>query len=54
MNWIDKCNQADEFATIGNGKISCLLCADDLILLLQNLAFSPHYIGLQLLMTKQE
>ena len=42
MNWIDKCNQVDEFATIENGKISCLLCADDLILLLQNLAFSAH------------
>ena len=54
MNWFDKCNQADKFATIGNWKISCLLCADDLILLVQILAFSAHYIGLQLLMTLQE
>ena len=42
MTWIDKCNQADEFATTGNRKISCLLCADDLILLLQHLAFSAY------------
>ena len=40
MNWIDQCNQDDEFAAIGNRIISCLLCADDLIRLLQNLAFS--------------
>ena len=40
MNWIDLCNQADEFATIENKMISCLLCANDLIRLLQNLAFS--------------
>ena len=33
MNWIDKCSQADECATIGNCKISCLLFADDLVLL---------------------
>ena len=33
MNWIDKCNQADECATIGNCKISRLLFADDLVLL---------------------
>ena len=33
MNWIDKCSQADECATIGNRKISCLLFADDLVLL---------------------
>ena len=33
MNWIDKCGQADECATIGNRKISRLLCVDDLILL---------------------
>ena len=45
MNWIDICNQADEFATTGNWKISCLLSADDLLLLLQNLAFSAHHIG---------
>ena len=32
-NWIDKCNQADECATIGNCKISRLLFADDLVLL---------------------
>ena len=54
VNWIDKRNQADEFATIGNRKISYLLCGDDLILLLQNLAFSAHYMGLQLLITLQE
>ena len=42
MIWIDKCNQANEFAMIGIRKISCLLCADDLILLLQNLAFRAH------------
>ena len=29
MNWIDKCSQADECATIGNCKISRLLFADD-------------------------
>ena len=33
MNWIDKCSQADESATIGNCKISRLLFADDLVLL---------------------
>ena len=33
MNWIDKCNQADECAAIGNCKISRLLFADDLALL---------------------
>ena len=33
MNWIDKYSQADEFATIGNCKISRLLFADDLVLL---------------------
>ena len=33
MNWIDKCSQADECATIGNCKISPLLFADDLVLL---------------------
>ena len=33
MNWIDKRNQADECATIGNCKISRLLFADDLVLL---------------------
>ena len=32
MNWIDKCSQADECATIGNCKISRLLFADDLVL----------------------
>ena len=29
MNWIDKCNQADDCAKIENCKISCLLFADD-------------------------
>ena len=33
MNWIDKCSQADECATIGNRKISYLLFTDDLVLL---------------------
>ena len=33
MNWIDKCSQADECATIGKCKISRLLFADDLVLL---------------------
>ena len=33
MNWIDKYSQAHECATIGNCKISCLLFADDLVLL---------------------
>ena len=33
MNWIDKCSQADECATIGICKISRLLFADDFILL---------------------
>ena len=33
INWIDKCSQADECATIGNCKISRLLFADDLVLL---------------------
>ena len=33
MNWIDKCNQAEKRATIGNCKISRLLFADDLVLL---------------------
>ena len=33
MNWIDKCSQADECATIRNCKISRLLFAYDLVLL---------------------
>ena len=33
MNWIDKCSQADECAVIGNCKLTCLLFADDLVLL---------------------
>ena len=33
MNWIDKCSQADECATIENCKISRLLFANDLVLL---------------------
>ena len=33
MNWIEKCSQPDECATIGNCKISRLLFADDLVLL---------------------
>ena len=32
MHWIDKCSQADECATIGNGKISRLLFANDLVI----------------------
>ena len=31
VNWIDKCSQADECATMGNCKFSRLLCADDLV-----------------------
>ena len=41
MNWIDKCSQADECATIGNCKISRPLFAEYLVLL-----FSPES-GLQ-------
>ena len=33
INWIDKCNQADECVTIGNCKISRQLFADELVLL---------------------
>ena len=33
MNWIDKCSQADECATIGNCKIGRLLFAEELVLL---------------------
>ena len=33
MNWIDKCRQADECASIENCKISPLLFGDDLVLL---------------------
>ena len=33
INWIGKCSQADECATIGNCKISRLLFAYDLVLL---------------------
>ena len=33
MNWIDKCSQANECATIINCKISRLLFADNLVLL---------------------
>ena len=33
MNWIEKCNQGDECASIANCKISRLLFADDLVLL---------------------
>ena len=43
MNWIDKCSQADECATIGNCTISRLLFADDSFCFLpQNLASSAH------------
>ena len=41
INWIGKCSQADECATIGNCKISRLLFADDLVL------FSSTESGLQ-------
>ena len=33
LNWIGKCSQADECATIGNCKISRLLFVDDLVVL---------------------
>ena len=36
MNWINKCRQADECATIENCKISRLQFADDLVLVPQN------------------
>ena len=36
MNWIYKCSQADECATIGNCKISHLLFANDLVLVLSS------------------
>ena len=42
MIWFDKCSQADKCATIKNCNISCLLFADDLILLRQNPASSTH------------
>ena len=42
MKWIDKCSQADECSMIENSKISCLLFADDSVLLPQNLAFSAY------------
>ena len=41
LNWMDKCNLADEYAIIGNCKTSRLLFADDLVLL------SSAYSGLQ-------
>ena len=41
MNWMDKCSQADESATIGNCNISRLLFADDVVL------FSSTDSGLQ-------
>ena len=34
MNGIDKCSQSDECATIGNCKISRMLFADDILVLL--------------------
>ena len=64
MNWIDKCRQADECATIGNCKISRLLLADDLVLLfsaesgfqraLNSFADTCDTTGMKISMTKTE
>ena len=51
MNCIDKCNQADECAMIGICKLSCLLFADDLILLPQILVSG---VALQRIVTPPE
>ena len=41
MNWIDKFSRTNECVTIGRRKISRLLFADDLVLLVpKNLAFN--------------
>ena len=43
MNWIDKCSQVDECATIGNCKISRMQFLDDLVCFLRrNMASSAH------------
>ena len=47
MNWIDKCSQADECATIGNCKISRLLFADELVLLSSTESSHSTESGLQ-------
>ena len=64
MNWIDKCNQADECATIGNCKISRQLFADDLVLLsstksglqraLNSFADACNYAGMKISKAKTE
>ena len=64
MNWIDKCSQADEYATIGNCKISRLLFADDLVLLsstesglqraLNSFADACYTAGMKISTTKTE
>ena len=64
MNWIDKCSQADECATIANCKISRLLFADDLVLLsstefglqcaLNSFADACNTAGMKISMAKTE
>ena len=64
MNWIDKCSQANECATIGNCKISRLLFADDLVLLsstesglqraLNSVADACNTAGIKISTTKNE
>ena len=64
MNWIDKCSQADECATIANCKISRLLFADNLVLLsstesglqcaLNSFADACNTAGMKISMVKTE
>ena len=64
MNWIDKCSEADECATIGNCKINRLLFADDLVLLsstesghqraLNSFANACNTAGMKISMVKTE
>ena len=64
INWIDKCSQADKCATIANCKISCLLFADDLVLLsstesglqraLKSFADACNTAGMKISMAKTE
>ena len=64
MNWIKKCRQADECASIGNCKTSRLLFADDLVLLsstesgfqrvLNNFADACKSAGMKISTTKIE
>ena len=64
MNWMDKCSQADECATIGNCKISLVLFADDLVLLsstesglqraLNSFAYARYTAGMKISPAKTE